>query len=365
MRETVLEISLKRLQHNLDVFRQKMHSNTRILANLKGNAYGIGAIEVGKYLAEQQVDYFSIAYINEGILLRKNGIKVNLLVFNPSFEHFQELIDYQLEPEVSSLSYLNKLIGFLEKNKFKNFPIHIKLDTGMHRAGIMENELDTLIYILQNHACVEVKSVFSHLAAAEDPDEDDFTRHQIALFEKLSSRIKQETKSNFFRHLLNTAGIFRFPEAQYDMIRPGLGIFGFNLVENDQSALQPIAQLKTGINQIKNLNEGETVGYNRNFSAKENTKVALLPIGYADGISRKLGEEKYFVTVNGQKAPIIGNVSMDTISIDVSHLSCQQGDEVIIFDHYNDVYRMAKLLDTIPYEIITGITRRVIRKIVR
>jgi alanine racemase len=364
MRETVLEISLKRLQHNLDVFRQKMHPNTRILANLKGNAYGIGAFEVGKYLAEQQVDYFSIAYINEGVLLRKNGIKVNLLVFNPSFEHFQELIDYQLEPEVSSLSYLNKLIGFLEKNKFKNFPIHIKLDTGMHRAGIMENELDTLIYILQNHACVEVKSVFSHLAAAEDPDEDDFTRHQIALFEKLSSRIKQKTKSNFFRHLLNTAGIFRFPEAQYDMIRPGLGIFGFNLVENDQSALQPIAQLKTGINQIKNLNEGETVGYNRNFSAKENTKVALLPIGYADGISRKLGEKKYFVTVNGQKAPIIGNVSMDTISIDVSHLSCQQGDEVIIFDHYNDVYRMAKLLDTIPYEIITGITRRVIRKIV-
>ncbi len=364
MRETVLEISLKRLQYNLDIFKQKIHPNTRILANLKGNAYGMGAVEVGKYLAKQQVDYFSVAYINEGKILRENGIDVNILVFNPSFNHFQELIDYRLEPKVSSLAYLQKLIDFLQDHHISDFPIHIKLDTGMHRAGIMENELDTLILMLQEHTCIEVKSVFSHLAAAEDPTEDVFTRSQIALFEKLSVKIKQETKGQFFRHILNTTGVFRFPEAQYDMIRSGLGIFGYNLVDNEQKTLQPIAQLITKVNQIKVLDTNETVGYNRKFTADQESRVALLPIGYADGIRRQLGQKKYSVRINGQKAPIVGNVSMDTISIDVTNIDCKQGDEVIIFDNENDVYQMANLLETIPYEIITSITRRVVRVVV-
>ena len=364
MRETVLEINLERLQHNLNVFKSKIHPKTQILANLKGNAYGIGAIPVGKYLEKQGIQYFSVAYINEGVLLRKNGITTNILVFNPSFHNFQSLIDYRLEPEVSSINFLKQLIAYLEKNSIDNFPIHIKLDTGMHRAGIMSDELETLISTIQTHACVRVKSVFSHLAAAEDAFEEEFTRKQISLFKKMSAQLAAQIDQKFFRHLLNTSGVFLFPEAQFDMIRPGLGIYGYSLIEDKQKVLQPIAQLKTTINQIKTLQKGETVGYNRNFTAIAPTRVALLPIGYADGLPRKLGQQQYAVTVNGCKAPIIGNISMDATSIDVTSIDCQPGDEVVIFNDKKDVYTLAKLLDTIPYEVITQITRRVVRKVI-
>jgi alanine racemase len=364
MRETRLEISRERLQHNLDVFRSKINPETKILANLKGNAYGIGAVTVGKYLEQQDIDYFSVAYINEGVLLRKNGIKTGLIVFNPSFEQFQALIDYRLEPEVSSLAYLKKLSVFLQSAGVKAFPVHIKLDTGMHRAGIMENELDELLQNLLQNPHIRVKSVFSHLAAAEDPLEDSFTNGQINLFEQMTFRMQKVLQDEFFRHLLNTAGIFRFPQAQYDMVRPGLGIYGYNLVREAQSELQPIARFKTRINQIKKLKAGDTVGYNRNFTAINDAEVALLPVGYADGFNRLLGQGKYFVRCKGIRVPVIGNVSMDTISIDVTGLNCKSGDEVVLFDNQQDVYHLAELLQTIPYEIITSITRRVQRVMV-
>ena len=365
MRETRLEIFPERLLHNLEVFKSKINSGTRILANLKGNAYGIGALEIGKFLEQQKVDYFSIAYINEGVFLRQNGINAHLIVFNPSFSHFQELIDYQLEPEVSSLAYLKKLISYLKQRQINRFPVHLKLDTGMHRAGIMPEEMDELLSTLLHQKQVKLQSVFSHLAAAEDPDEDSFTLQQIELYEQMTAKLAGALPDNFFRHLLNTAGVFRFPEAQYDMIRPGLGIYGFNLVETQKNELQPVARLVTRINQIKTLKKGETVGYNRNFVAPaDNTKVALLPIGYADGLNRLLGQKKYNVQCKGKRLPIIGNVSMDTISIDITGSDCKTGDLIIIFDCQKDVYQMASLLNTIPYEIITGITRRVVRKMV-
>jgi len=363
MRETVLEIDLQRLQHNLEVFKKQVPPNTRILANLKGNAYGIGALAVGRFLEKQNVDYFSVAYINEGIELRKEAIQTKILVFNPSSDAFQALIDYKLEPEVCSIFYLEKLLTFLEKNKIYNFPIHIKLDTGMHRAGIETAQLDDLVFLLKDQKWVQVQSVFSHLAVAEDPDEDVFTRRQIDLFLEMTQLLKARLKVDFFRHILNTAGIFRFPEAAFDMIRPGLGLFGYNLVKDKQKILRPIAALKTKICQIKNIKKGETVGYSRNFTAKQATQIALLPIGYADGLSRKLGQEHYHVRLKNKLVPIVGNISMDTISINVSGIDCQPGDEVVVINNEDNVYKIANLLGTISYEVITNISCRVIRKV--
>jgi len=362
MRETQIEISRKNLLHNLNVFTQKIHPNTKILANLKANAYGIGAIAIGKFLEKQGISYFSIAYINEGIHLRKNGIKTNILLFNPSIDNFEELISYQLEPEVSSIYYLQKLIAFLQKNDIHQFPIHLKLDTGMHRAGIMPEELAQLIEILQKQTNVKVSSVFSHLAAAEDPKSDDFTKNQIATFEKMTQVLSENYSDTFFRHLLNSAGIFRFPEAQYDMIRPGLGLFGYTLIDNDKDILKPILSLKTKITQIKNLKPEETVGYNRTFKASKKTKVALLPIGYADGINRHL--KGFKVQCKGNQVPIIGNVSMDTMSIDITHTDCQIGDEVIVINNTDDVYKMAQVLKSIPYEVTANLSHRIPRKMI-
>ncbi len=361
-RETFLEINAHNLEHNLDVFRELIHPETRILANLKGNAYGMDAVLIGEFLEKKNIDYFSVAYVNEGIRLRKAGIKGKILVFNPSIDHFIDLLTHNLEPEVSSIHYLEKLMAFLAQNNIYHFPIHIKLDTGMKRAGIEDFELEKLISILQHTPYVNIKSVFSHLAAAEDPSKDTFTLNQFTLFDKMTKELESSLKQSFFRHILNTAGVFRFPERQYDMIRPGLGIFGYNMVKNPQKKLFPIARFVTKINQIKTLLKGESLGYNQGFTAtKDNTKVALLPLGYADGINRKLGHGKWKVKIKGKECPIVGVVSMDTLSVDISDVPSKTGEEVVIFDKHKDVYKMAEILDTIPYEIITSISSRVER----
>jgi alanine racemase len=358
-----LEISRKRLLHNLDFFRSKLNPDTKILANLKANAYGLGAIEVGRIL-QDQVDYFSVAFIHEAFELRQNNIHTDIIVFNPSLHEFQALIDYRLEPEIDSIHYLKKLLEFLEKSKLKSFPVHIKLDTGLHRAGIMPNEMDELIQLLKDQSAVEVKSVYSHLAAAEDPTEDLFTQQQILLFEQLVNSMEVHLQKTFIKHILNSSGVFRFTENQYDMVRLGLGLFGYIMIPETASYLKPVAELKTYIHQIKQINKGDTVGYNRNFTAAKKTEVALLSIGYADGFNRLLSQGKWQVKCKGKTAPVIGNISMDTVSIDVTGLNCQSGDEVIVFDRQQDVYLMAKQLQTIPYEILTGISQRVKRIVV-
>lgn len=364
MRESHIEIDSKRLKHNLNTIKKRLQSGTKILANLKGNAYGLGSYEIGKFLEQTGIDYFSIAFINEGIYLREKGIQTNLLVFNPSFDDFDELIAYNLEPEVSSMSYLNTLIKYLSTQNITGFPVHIKLDTGMHRAGIMPNESDELIRTLRQNKNVSVKSVFSHLAAAEDPGEDDFTLMQIQTFERITKKMSDHLNDIFFRHLLNTAGIFRFPQAQYDMVRPGLGLFGFNMVAKQEDTLRPVARLKTKINQIKDLKEGDTVGYNRRFKITGHRRIGLLPLGYADGIDRRLGNGIFYVKCKGYKIPVAGTISMDTISIDLTETPCNQGDEVIVFDNDQSIYDVAQQLDTIPYEIITRLTQRLPRVII-
>ncbi len=364
MRESHIEIDSKRLEHNLKTIKNRLQHGTKILANLKGNAYGLGAYEIGRYLEQTGIDYFSVAFINEGVYLRQKGIQTNLLVFNPSFDDFDELITYNLEPEVSSLAYLNTLIQYLSTHNITDFPIHIKLDTGMHRAGIMPDELDDLIQILHKNKNISVKSVFSHLAAAEDPEEHQFTLTQIRTFEQMTKKLNENLENNFLRHLLNTAGIFRFPEAQYEMIRPGLGIFGFNMITGQEQILKPIARLKTKINQVKELKNGDTVGYNRRFKVIGNKRIGLLPLGYADGIDRRLGNGRFYVKCKDYKLPIAGTISMDTISIDLTKTPCGQGDEVIVFDNDQSFYDIASQLDTIPYEIISRLTKRLPRIVI-
>ncbi len=362
MRESFIEIDLTRLNHNWQVFKNSIQAQGQILANLKANAYGLGAIEIGRFLESKGAAYFSVAYINEGIRLRKAGIQTNLLVFNPSIEEFKPLITYRLEPEVSSIYYLKKLINYLQQQHIENFPIHLKLDTGMHRAGITSTEIPQLINLLKTQKAVYLKSVFSHLAAAEDPSEDNFTKQQIHLFDQLSKTIKQQIKNHFFRHLLNTAGVFRFQKAQYEMIRPGLGIFGYNLIKNSQTKLLPVAQLKSKIVQAKKISIGESVGYNRKFTATSSSYIGLIPLGYADGIDRRLSQIGFKVKCRGYKLPIVGNISMDTMSVDLSHTPCKPGDEVTVIDHNTDVYEIAQKLNTIPYEIIAGFARRLPKK---
>ncbi len=362
MRESYIDINRSRLLHNLQTFQNLTHPHVRILANLKANAYGLGAVKIGQALESQGVDYFSVAFINEGIRLRKAGIHTNLLVFNPSTEHFLPLLDYRLEPEVSSIFYLKKLIYFLDKKGIQGFPIHLKLDTGMHRAGITKAEIPHLMGLLKSQKAVHLKSVFSHLAAAEDPAEDAFTLNQIANFEHMSQILANQLNSNFFRHLLNTAGAFRFPQAQYDMIRPGLGLFGYNLVNEKKSILQPIAQVKSKITQVKTLAPGESVGYNRSFTTKQDSRIGLIPLGYADGLDRRVRHVGHTIKCRGYKLPIVGSISMDTLSIDLSGTPCREGDEVIIFD-YDDVAYLANKLQTIPYEIIAKLPERLPKKI--
>ncbi len=364
MRESYIEIDGNRLKHNLNLIKKHLDPGTKILANLKANAYGLGAYEIGSFLEQSEVTYFSVAYINEAIALRQKGIHTNLLVFNPSFDSFDELITYNLEPQIGSLAYLNKLTEYISRGNITGLPVHIKLDTGMHRAGIMPEELYKLIQILQQNKNIVVKSVFSHLAAAEDPEEDAFTRKQIETFELITNKLSANLNSKFFRHLLNTAGIFRFPQARYDMVRPGLGLFGLYPVAGQEDSLQPIARVKTKINQIKELKAGDTVGYNRRYKVTDNKRIGLLPLGYADGIDRRLGNGNFYVKCKGYNIPVVGTINMDSINIDLSDTPCRQGDEVIVFDNDRSIYDIACRLNTIPYEIIAGLSERLPRKII-
>jgi len=365
MRESYIEISKDRLLHNLRVLKKQIKPDTKILANLKANAYGVGAVEIAGILKDQDISYFSVAYINEGVYLRKKGIDTRLLIFNPSFDDLNDLIQYSLEPEVSSIHYLKNLIQYLKQRNISAYPIHLKLDTGMHRAGIMPKELPELLHILKSQNAVKLASVFSHLAAAEDPGEDAFTGQQIQNFIKATGTLSKELSYSFFRHLLNTAGSFRFPQAQFDMIRPGLGLFGYHCMDDfPKNILKPVVQLKSKIYQIKTLQKGETVGYNRKFKAEKDSRIGLIPLGYGDGLCRGLSGGNFSVSCRGYRVPIAGTISMDTFSIDLTGTPCNLGDEVVIINNQDDVYEMARKCQSIPYEMITRLSKRLPRKIV-
>jgi alanine racemase len=359
--ETVLEINLNAISHNLNYFKSKLQPKTKLMVMVKAFSYGNGGFEIARLLEHHKVDYLGVAFADEGISLKNAGIGIPIMVMNPETTSFSSIIQYQVEPEIYSIKGLKAFLKIAEQKKLKHFPIHIKLDTGMHRLGFQENNLSELINTLQGNEVVQVKSILSHLATSDDLTQQEFAVSQIALFEKLSSQLISALNIKPIRHILNTSGISNFPESQYDMVRLGIGLYGISNDEEEQRDLQHVGTLKSVISQIRIIEKGESVGYGRRFIAERQTKIATIPIGYADGISRHLGNGVGYVVINQQKAKIIGSVCMDMLMVDVTDIECKEGNTVIIFGERPTVVEIAKLLQTIPYEILTSISQRVKR----
>ena len=359
--ETVLEINLNALSHNLSFYKSKLKPKTKLMVMVKAFGYGNGGFEIAKLLEHHKVDYLGVAFADEGISLKNDGIHLPIMVLNPESTSFSSIIQHQLEPEIYSLKGLKAFLKIAEQKKLKKYPIHIKLDTGMHRLGFEEEQLQELIATLKENQSVVVKSILSHMATSDDLEHHEFALYQIALFEKMSSLIMSELKIKPIRHILNTSGISNFPKAQYDMVRLGIGLYGISNDPEEQPNLENVGTLKSVISQIRTIDVGESVGYGRRFVATKTTKVATIPIGYADGISRHWGNGNGFVTIHDQKAPIIGSICMDMLMVDVTEISCSEGDSVIIFGESPTVIEMSEKLQTIPYEILTGISQRVKR----
>lgn len=359
--ETVLEINLNAISHNLNFFKSKINPETKLMVMVKAFGYGNGGFEIAKLLEHHNVDYLGVAFADEGILLKTAGISLPIMVMNPESTSFSAIITHELEPEIYSIKGLNAFLKIAEAKKLKQFPIHIKLDTGMHRLGFQENDLEELISKLKNNTTVFVKSILSHLATSDDLNQQEFAFSQIELYENLSSRLISELDINPVRHILNTSGISNFPLAQYDMVRLGIGLYGISNDDDEQKYLENVGTLKSIISQIRTIDAGESVGYGRRFIASKKSKIATIPIGYADGISRQLGNGVGYVLIKNKKAPIIGSVCMDMLMVDVSEIDCKEGNDVIIFGKDSSVVNIAKLLNTIPYEVLTSISQRVKR----
>ena len=357
---TILEVNLDSISHPLNYLRHKLPTGTGVVAMVKAFGYGMGGYEVAKMLENQRCDYLAVAFADEGVSLRREGISLPILVLNADAWSFSQMISYRLEPEIYSLTSLKMFISELERSGIDNYPIHLKLDTGMHRLGFNSEELSQALDILSSSKRVQIKSVFSHLAASDESAHDEFTRGQIAQFESLCSQIDQHlTGADYIRHIANSAATERFPEATFDMVRIGIGLYGISAVEDNN--LQNVCTLKTKIVQIKHISAGETIGYGRHGRADQEKTIATIPIGYADGLDRRLGNGNWSVKVGDHFAPIIGNVCMDTCMIDVSGLTVNEGDSVTIFGAENNVSQMAAVLGTIPYEVMTNISKRVKR----
>ena len=357
--ETILEINLSALVENLNTYRSKLKPETKMVCMVKASAYGSGSYEVAKTLQDQRVDYLAVAVADEGSDLRKAGINSSIIIMNPEISALKTLFDYKLEPEVYSFHLLNELIKAAEKEGITNFPIHIKIDTGMHRLGFEPDEIPELISRLKRQTAVIPRSVFSHLVGSDSTDFDAFTRKQIETFESASEALQEAFSHKILRHICNTAGIQRYPGAQFDMVRLGLGLYGIDPFTN--GVLKPVGTLKTTILQIHTVSKDDTVGYSRKGKLTRDSRIAAIPIGYADGLDRHLGNGKGYCLVNGKKASYVGNICMDVCMIDVTDIDCQEGDKAVIFGESLPVTTLAKELETIPYEILTSVSNRVKR----
>jgi alanine racemase len=361
--ETVMEINLNALVHNLNYFQAKLNPEVKLMAMVKAFSYGSGSFEIANTLQFHRVDYLTVAYADEGVELRKAGINLPIMVMNPDEQSFDSMLKYCLEPEIYSFRTLEMLEASLGRRTHQDdpMPVHLKLDTGMHRLGFDFSELDELIRRIKSNAMLKICSVFSHLATSDEPAFDDFTMQQIELFRQMSDRLIQAFEYPILRHILNSAGISRFPEAGFDMVRLGIGLYGIGSSEPEQSQLENVSTLRSVISQIKLVNTGESVSYGRHWIANHDTRVAVVPIGYADGLSRRLSNGKGHLLVNNSLAPIIGNICMDMCMIDLTGIEAKEGDEVIVFGKELPISRLAEELETIPYEILTGVSRRVKR----
>lgn len=362
--ETVLEVNLNALIHNLDYFRRKINPETKIMAMVKAFSYGSGSFEIANILQYHRIDYLAVAYADEGVELRKAGIQVPIMVMNPDEQSFDAIINHNLEPEIYNFRSLNLLLDAIQANIIptnKPVKIHIKLDTGMHRLGFMPNEIDQLIEMLLTNKYIFVQSVFSHLSSSEKSDDDEFTSFQIQQFDQMAEKIKAGSEHYIMKHILNSAGISRFPSAHFDMVRLGISLYGISSIPSDISQLNNVSTLKSSISQIKTIPAGESIGYNRSWMTNKETTIAIIPVGYADGLNRKLSNGKGHLYINGKSVPLIGNICMDMCMVDVSEIEAKEGDDVIIFGKDHPLTEHAQALDTIAYEVLTGISRRVKR----
>lgn len=357
--ETILEINLNALVENLNYYRNKLKPETKMVCMVKASAYGAGPFEVAKTLEEHRVDYLAVAVADEGADLRKAGINSSIIIMDPELSAFRTLFDYKLEPEVYSFHLLEALIKAAEREGVSNFPIHIKIDTGMHRLGFAPDEIPQLVDRLHRQNAVIPRSVFSHFVGSDAVQFDAFTHHQFELFQQAADTLQAGFKHKILRHICNTAGIERFPEAQLDMVRLGLGLYGIDPFTN--KVLHNISTLKSTILQIHDVPADETVGYSRKGVLSRDSRIAAIPIGYADGLNRRLGNRHAYCLVNGKRAPYVGNICMDVCMIDVTDIDCKEGDPVIIFGDELPVTVLSDILGTIPYEVLTTVSNRVKR----
>ncbi len=360
-KETVLEIDLSALTHNFNYLKSKLQPNTKFLAVVKAFAYGSDSVAVAKHLQSLEVDYFAVAYTSEGVVLRDAGITKPILVLHPLPISFEVIIERCLEPSLYNAKVLKEFIATAEAHNQTNYPVHIKFNTGLNRLGFWENDVEYIVSKLKATKSILVKSAFSHLAASEDKNEAVFTNGQIKSFKSKDKALEKGIIYKPWLHMCNTSGVINYPEAHLDMVRCCIGLYGFGNSAKEDDNLKPIASLKSVISQIHNIENGETVGYNRAYTSKGFEKTATIPIGHADGITRVYGNGKGFVFVNGKKAPIVGNVCMDMIMINVTNIDCEEGDEVILFDGSRKASELAESAGTISYEILTAISQRVKR----
>lgn len=363
--ETILEIDLKALQHNFEYLKSKLYKDTMFLAVVKAFSYGNDAVEIAKHLESLNVDYFAVAYVSEGVALRNAGITKPILVLHPQTINFKTLIKRCLEPSLYNTKILNEFISIAEQENQKNYPVHIKFNTGLNRLGFVENDVEYITKTIEASSSIKVKSIFSHMAASEDLNEKEFTLTQIEKFKTISKTFTSLVGYKPILHMCNTSGILNYHEAHFDMVRSGIGLYGFGNSEKEDINFKPIATLKSIISQIHQIEKGDSVGYNRAFKSDSLIKTATIPIGHADGIGRQYGNGKGFVTINNKPAPIIGNVCMDMIMVNITNINCNEGDEVIIFGQQPTASTFAKTASTISYEIITAISQRVKRVIIK
>lgn len=355
---TILEIDNQALEHNLNYFKSKLNPETKILAVVKAFGYGSDGVLVGDFLKDK-VDYFGVAYAQEGIALREAGIETPIMVLHPQIQNFDAIINHRLEPCLYNFKTLDAFFALADERLLLNYPVHLNFNTGLNRLGFWHNDIAILLSKINENKYIKIISFFSHLAASEDPEEKEFSINQINNFAYIVSQMYKALPYEPFIHMLNTSGVINYSNAQFDMVRVGIGLYGFGNDENETSQLQNTHNLYSVISQVHLIEPGETVGYNRVFVAKQPTKTATVPIGHADGIPRAVGNQKGFVLVNNQKAPIIGNVCMDMLMIDVTKIDCKEGDRVTIFNSQEMIQAFSDAAETIPYETLTAISARV------
>ena len=356
---TKLNVNLSAVRHNLNYYKSKLSANTMILAMVKAQSYGGGIVEMAEFLESEHINYFGVAYADEGSTLRQNNISTPILVMNPEQSAFDDMIANNLEPSIYNFEVLNQFVGALIRHNIKAFPIHIKLETGMNRLGFKQNEITELIAFLKAQPEVYVKSVFSHLAVADDLNEQEFTHQQIAIFKTTVKALKNQLGYNFIKHIANSEATLNYTQSHFDMVRIGIGLYG--LMNSQKNNLEQVISFDSQVSQISHLKKGESVGYGRAFVSDRDKIIAVIPIGYADGLRRQLSQGQWQLLINDNLVPIVGNICMDMCMVDVSNIKVKIGDNVQIFGPKNSVFEMSKTLNTIPYEIISSISSRVHR----